>query len=231
MIALNRNRQTEPAKQKHRARQGALFAYFMVYLMLAGATTAAAGMLLHQMFRARTADVDRGNGVRQLLRIDRQLRTDWASASQHEVELNLLTLQSADQNSVVYSIDGDRVQRIVRSADTETQGSDRFQFPKGSILQFLDNASAAASSDEGASMKNGSEALAGIIFRLITPVPAQTPKSTTSIPDLKPAQGRLVEIFLGLKPTANGPSAARPTEVNSQAAEATQEKATAEDKL
>lgn len=168
-------------------RSGAMFAYFMVYLMLAGATAATAGMLLHQMFKARTADVDRSNGIRQLLRTDKQLRVDWGEAIQHSLEQNLLTLVTADQLSIAYSIDGDRLQRIVRSEDEAIQASDRFQFPKRSLLQFVNS--------EG-------EGTPGIVFRLTSHRPGQATKAVPSKQDLSILDGRSVEIFLAIPATA-----------------------------
>lgn len=186
----------------HRHRRGAMFAYFMVYLMLAAAMTATAGMLLHQMFKARTADADRGNGIRQLLRIDNQLRSDWADSNQHTVSADTLTLQTMKQTSVEYQIANDRVQRIVRDAAFEIEGSDRFQFPIGSQLKFLDS-----TSDEPTA----------VTFRLISPVPTQT---STKPETLATAKGRMVEIFL---PTLPGAKPARSSTDDSSQSEADQE--------
>lgn len=232
MIALKRHPTHQPdlSAKKHGHRQGAMFAYFMVYLMLAGATTATAGMLLHQMFRARTADEDRGNGIRQLLRIDSQLRTDWSTATQHTVAANSLTLQTADETSIVYSVDGDRLQRIVRSSNAEVEGSDRFQFPKRSMLQFLQNRSADGDSDRATS----------VTFRLVSPVPSQASKSQAATSqaatsDGRLAKGRVVEIFLAAGLTADQPEpvqtepTASQTTAGSETDKASQDDATGDD--
>lgn len=227
MIALKRHTTQKPdlSAKKHGHRLGAMFAYFMVYLMLAGATTATAGMLLHQMFRARTADEDRGNGIRQLLRIDSQLRTDWSTATQHTVAANSLTLQTADETSIVYSVDGDRVQRIVRSSNAEVEGSDRFQFPKRSMLQFFLIRSANDNSDRATS----------VTFRLVSPVPSQASKSQAAASDGRPAKGRVVEIFLAAGLTADQPEpvqtepTASQTTAGSETDKASQDDATGDD--
>lgn len=183
MMAFKRISVQHQASKRTQHRQGAMFAYFMVYLMLAGATTATAGMLLHQMFKARTADVDASNGIRQLLRTDRQLRTDWNEAIQHTVDLDSMTLRTADQSTIEYSVKADRLQRIVRSQDQQIQSSDRFQFPKASQLQFAEG---------------GVGGIAGVTFWLISPDLGQTSKSknSKSEPEVNVASGRVVEIFL-----------------------------------
>ncbi|MEP3481658.1 MAG: hypothetical protein ABJZ55_20615 [Fuerstiella sp.] len=182
------NRLANSPSRIHRHRRGAMFAYFMVYLSLAGAMTATAGMLLHQMFRARTADEDRGNGIRQLLRIDRQLRTDWADSIQHTIQANICTLKTPDQTSVEYQVAADRILRIVRNAESEIEASDRFQFPKGSQLQFLD------STFDGTS---------AVTFRLISPVPSQKTETNSKPMSFSAAKGRIVEIFLATSPKTN----------------------------
>ena len=182
------NRLANSPSRIHRHRRGTMFAYFMVYLSLAGAMTATAGMLLHQMFRARTADEDRGNGIRQLLRIDNQLRTDWANSIQHTIHANTCTFKTTNQTSVEYQVAADRILRIVRNAASEIEASDRFQFPKGSQLQFLDSTSAGTSA---------------VTFRLISPVPSQKTKSNSKPISLSAAKGRIVEIFLATSPKTN----------------------------
>ena len=182
------NRPANSPAKIHRHRRGAMFAYFMVYLSLTGAMTATAGMLLHQMFQARTADEDRGNGIRQLLRIDNQLRTDWADSIQHTIHANTCTFKTTNQTSVEYQVAADRILRIVRNAASEIEASDRFQFPKGSQLQFLDSTSAGTSA---------------VTFRLISPVPSQKTKSNSKPISLSAAKGRIVEIFLATSPKTN----------------------------
>lgn len=177
-----RNRQSNKQAARSGQRAGAMFAYFMVYVFLAGATTTAAGLMLHVMFQSRTADAKRADGIRQLLRMESQLRTDWQTAAGFEVNDQTFTINSTDQFSIVYSVEGDRVQRVATS-EGDVQSTNRFQFAKDSRLEFKDKAHTA---------EDDTAAIAGVTFRLTSPVPR--PKS---VPKSEQATvGQRVEIFL-----------------------------------
>lgn len=179
------------------SRRGGMFAYFLIYLLLAGVITGAAGTMLHLMFQTRKADAKRADGIRQLLRIDQQLRTDWESVSQFEVANKNLTINTTDRTTISYVIEADIVQRIVRSQDNEIQATDRFRFPKGSILEFED--SDQLSNSQTADQPSAATA-SGLVFRLTSPeflrkeATVQTPSAT----------GQQVEIYLSVPPEDSG---------------------------
>lgn len=169
-------------------RSGAVFAYFMVYVFIAGTTTAVAGMMLHVMFQARTADAKRADGIRQLLRIDEQLRSDWLSAAGYNVQPQTLTIDSINQTEIVYTIAADRIQRVTRNGEGDIEATNRFRFPIGTSFSFEESKALARD--------------AGVIFRVTSPVLRQDSKVAAE----GSSAGKKVEIFLA-SPFNNAESA------------------------
>ncbi len=167
------------SRQLHQARRrGGIFGYFMVYLMLAGAVSASAGAMLHIMMKNQSADLRHGESIRQLIRLEHELRSDCRSAQDVGLQDGALQLHSPNEHTVAYTVEDHVVRRETSSVAGELQSLERFEFTKGTTMTFL------PSPDQVPRKKS-------FLFRLVSPVPAQR-KQSSQLSE----SGRSVDFFL-----------------------------------
>lgn len=130
-------------RRGHSSRRGALFHYYLVYLLLTGAVMAAAGVALHASLRSDHADANAAIYLLTLQRLDRQLRQDAAEAISIRMAEGRLVCELADPDSqltrtATWSVNERAVQRMTAAGTTEAH-HDRFAFAPGTVLSLTES--------------------------------------------------------------------------------------------
>lgn len=144
---IRRNLPAITQSQSRHPRRGALFNYYMVYLMMTAAVMAAAGICLHSLLRADQADSVIGWHLQSLLRMERQLRQDAANSGAMTVVDGNLICQvnpsevaeagAGDGTGVAKTITWSTTRHTVTREDPATSRKELFHFNVGSRVQFL----------------------------------------------------------------------------------------------
>ena len=131
------------------SRRGAIFHYYMVYVLLTGSIMAAAGACLHAVLRSDATDSRQAWHLQSLLRLERQLRMDTGSAesieltdgelwcrSEHHGDIRWKVRQNIILRSLTVRSDGEAPQRAADDPDAPGESADRFVFAFGPRIRF-----------------------------------------------------------------------------------------------
>ncbi len=115
-------------------RRGSLFHYTLIYMTLASALLALAGVCLHTILKADSADRRESLFLTSLIRAERQLREDSEAGVAFESE-SAISVVSSQQTQISWTTDRGILRRTEKRGD-EVMNSDRFIFPAGSQVLF-----------------------------------------------------------------------------------------------
>ncbi len=126
-------------------RRGALFHYYLVYLLLTGSIMAAAGVCLHALLKSDEKDSRVAWHLQTLLRLERQLRADTGDSQTIALTDGKLLCRSEHDTDVSWAIDRNIITRT-RGLRPETSdpgdpddpgdSADRFVFTFGTRIAF-----------------------------------------------------------------------------------------------
>ncbi len=133
-------RKSQPVKPIAGRRGGSLFHHTLVYMTIASALLTITGLVLHTALKADQSDRRESLFLTSLLRAEQQLRADAGQSP--------LTVNSSREMAAQFSADAAEATRILWTADRgiltrsvrqgeKPDSSDRFIFPAGSQIEFL----------------------------------------------------------------------------------------------
>ncbi len=109
----------------HRKRRGAIFNYYMMYMLLSGIMLSSAGITLHLVLRSGAHDDAAEQELRTVVRMERQIRIDEQQADCGVLEGNALTLTLRNGELVIWEAAENVISRTSRMHETVTS-LDRF---------------------------------------------------------------------------------------------------------
>lgn len=116
-------------------RRGALFHYYLIYLLLTSTLLALAGVCIHSVLKADQRDSELSRQQRTLLRLQQVLRTDATEAANASREDDQLILTFDDESVVQWELDENIVNRTA-VANQQLAGRERFVFSAGTESKF-----------------------------------------------------------------------------------------------
>jgi len=137
---MKRLNPTAACQPSSRHRRGAVFHYYMMYLLLSSVLLTTAGMSIHAVLKADRVDSTMARDLQTLLRLDGQLRNDTREVSDCECTAETLTIPAVNGTSdgaskTRWTIAENVVKRETIDDDT-VQSSDRFVLTRGTQIQF-----------------------------------------------------------------------------------------------
>lgn len=120
----------------HAKRRGAVFHYYMMYLLLSSMLLSTAGLCIHSILKADNSDARLAASLKSLLRLENGLRQDAAVATNIKNQADSVTLANTVSGRQVVWSAKDNVVRREATSGGDAVGMDRFVFPKGTTFQI-----------------------------------------------------------------------------------------------
>ena len=125
-----------PQGIKATTRRGAVFHYYLMYMLLTSILLSAAGFSLHAVLDADQIDRRVAQQLKTLLKFERALREDLIATPVCSVKDEELQMMDPGGNvTVTWDFDDNRVSRT-KSLRGEIDGRDMFVFPKGTTVSW-----------------------------------------------------------------------------------------------
>lgn len=130
------NFQTIPqCRQPHR--RGAIFHYYMTYLLLSGMLMAGSGLCIHAVLRADAVDSRIARNLQTLVRLEQLLRHDSQQSDLVACKPLQMTLNAPQQAfRIVWTIE-DNVVRRSEEVDGQVHRFERFVLMRGTRLELI----------------------------------------------------------------------------------------------
>lgn len=148
----------------HRHRRGALFHYYLVYVMMSGTVMASAGLCLHAIFKSGHADEMVMLQLNTLARMERALRQDVANASQVVTgapgQLLCFMPSSAGESALVAEAAPEAAEQVVWLADDTKMIRTHLvnaSLVKREVFQFLAGSQVLVTADDSVRSVNSEE--------------------------------------------------------------------------
>ena len=121
------------------ARRGAVFHYYLLYVLIASILMSSAGVCLHAVLKADRIDEAASLFLKTLLRLEEQLRRDSRFATLDGDNTSLQYSDSENEQTIRWTIDENMILRqAVR--DQAMVAMDRYVFRRGTRLEFRHDA-------------------------------------------------------------------------------------------
>lgn len=122
-------------RQPHR--RGAIFHYYMTYLLLTSMLMASSGLCIHAVLKADAVDSRIARNLQTLVRLEQQLRNDAQQSGLVACQPLQLTLHDPPQATrIVWTVEDNVVRRSAERSN-QVENFDRFVFTRGTQLQFI----------------------------------------------------------------------------------------------
>lgn len=120
---------------KDQRRTGSLFHYFMMYLFLTSVFLTVGGVCLHTILKADRTDTIVASHLKQLWRLDIDLRFACSAATSVDVEGGQLTISDTKGETQTWAVDGSTLLMTSQKDGVRSSGQ-RYSFARGAEINI-----------------------------------------------------------------------------------------------